>query len=93
LNLTKVVGLRQSLDVEELRDGLDVGEPRSKGLVTETRETVAQVDARRQGVERDTNPCHLASIEIGRRKERSRSGKSQNWLSGVSKQTEKLLPE
>lgn len=58
LNLGKVGGLREALEVEKLADGLHVGKTAGERRVTKAGETIANVEARRDKVEGDLNTRH-----------------------------------
>lgn len=58
LGLAEVGGLGQALEVEELGDGLDVGETGADCLRTEAGKTVGKVQSRREDVQGDLNACH-----------------------------------
>jgi len=64
LHLGKITRLRQTLEVEELGDGTQVGEPVAERSGAETRETLAQVQARRQDVYRDLNARHFEESSV-----------------------------
>ncbi|KFZ11316.1 hypothetical protein V501_04826 [Pseudogymnoascus sp. VKM F-4519 (FW-2642)] len=58
LGLAEVGGLGQALEVEELGDGLDVGEAGADGLRAEASKAVGEVESRREDVQGDLNACH-----------------------------------
>lgn len=53
LDFTKVGGLGNALDIEELGDGPQVGKARGDGGAAQTVEAAREVHSRRQGVDRD----------------------------------------
>lgn len=64
LHLTEVGRLGESLEVEELGDGSQVGESSGQGTRSEAREPVSKVQTRRQGVNGnlDTSHCDLIGV-------------------------------
>jgi hypothetical protein len=58
LHLDKVGRLRETLEVEKLADGSQVGEASAEGARSEALEAIAEVEAGRYNVERDLNARH-----------------------------------
>lgn len=58
LCLTKVLGLGHALEVEEFRDGLEVGEAGCDGLGADAGEAVGEVEAGGEDVQRDLKTRH-----------------------------------
>jgi hypothetical protein len=67
LHLSEITRLRQALDVEELGDRPQVGEPGAERSGAQSGEAVAKVQARRQDVYRDLNSRHGERIAGSRR--------------------------
>lgn len=59
LDLSEVVRLGKSLDVQKFGDGFDVGKSRGDRLGTNTAEAIGEVQARGYGIERDANSGHF----------------------------------
>lgn len=58
LHLNKVGRLRETLEVEKLADGSQVGEAAAEGARSKALEAIAEVEAGRDNVERDLNARH-----------------------------------
>lgn len=59
LGFGEVLGLRQPLEVEELRDGPEVRESAGQGGRTDAVESVPQLETARQSVNGDLDACHV----------------------------------
>lgn len=59
LGFGEVLGLRQPLEVEELRDGPEVRESAGQGGRTDAVESVSQLETARQSVNGDLDACHV----------------------------------
>jgi len=58
LHHCEIVGFRHGFDVEELADGLEVGESRAQGLSADGIESSAEVQAARERVNGNVDACH-----------------------------------
>ena len=58
LDLPKVCRLGETLDIEELAEGLQIGKASAKRLRADAVESGAEVEARGQSLERDVDACH-----------------------------------
>ncbi|KFX91118.1 hypothetical protein O988_07908 [Pseudogymnoascus sp. VKM F-3808] len=58
LGFAEVFGLGETLEVEELGNGLDVSKAGADGLRAEASKAVGEVESRREDVQGDLNACH-----------------------------------
>lgn len=91
LDLAKVLGLGDALDVEELGDGLEVGEARGQGLRAHALEAPREVEARGEGVERNADARH----DVERARSRTNTARSERMkkVKGMIEQRTKCTRE
>ncbi|KAB8337210.1 hypothetical protein FH972_021512 [Carpinus fangiana] len=86
LDLCKVLGLGHALEVEELADGLQVGEAGADGLVAQALEPVAEIQTRGQGIYGDVDAGHGVMLTPNAR-EIGGTFCSGNWSGGSASAT------